>query len=88
MAHMLATLRGVKIEVIRQVLTNDAAEHAREGLYLEHLWQNADDANEVQFLFRTSDLDHAREFINRVHTQALRENPDVNLPHMTFLEET
>ena len=87
MAHMLAKLRGVKIEVIKQVLAQDAPQHAREGLYLEHLWQNADDADEVQFIFRATDLDHAKQFINRVHTQALKENPDANLPHMTFLEE-
>lgn len=87
MAHVLAKLRGVKIEVIKQVLAQDAPQHAREGLYLEHLWQNADDADEVQFIFRATDLDHAKQFINRVHTQALKENPDASLPHMTFLEE-
>jgi hypothetical protein len=87
MAHVLAKLRGVKAEVIKQVLAQDAPQHAREGLYLEHLWQNADDADEVQFIFRATDLDHAKQFINRVHTQALKENPDANLPHMTFLEE-
>jgi hypothetical protein len=87
MAHVLANLRGVKAEVIKQVLAQDAPQHAREGLYLEHLWQNVDDANEVLFLFRTTDLDHAKQFINRVHTQALKENPDANLPNMTFLEE-
>jgi len=32
MPHILATLRDVKIEVIGDVLRNDAPEHAKEGL--------------------------------------------------------
>lgn len=85
MAHLLATLRGVKLEVIKQVLENDAPAHAKEGLFLEHIWQNADVSNEVLFLFRADDLEHVRTFINRVHGQALKENPDANLPRMVYL---
>jgi len=87
MAHVLARLRGVKPEIIAAILKADASEHAKEGLYLEHLWQNADDSDEVLFLFRTSDLIHARQFIERVHKQAREENPEANLPHMTFLAD-
>ena len=71
MPHMLARLRGVKLEMIGSVLKHDKPEHAREGLYLEHLWQNDDDPEEVFFLFRTEDLNHTRQFIDRVHSQAL-----------------
>ena len=87
MAHMLAKLRGVRIEDIGKILRTDASKHAEQGLYLEHLWQNADDSEEVLFLFRTKDLSHAKIFIDKVHTQALKENPNANLPQMTFLEE-
>jgi hypothetical protein len=87
MAHMLAKLRGEKAEDIGKILKADAPQHAKEGLYLERLWQNADDINEVLFLFRIDDVGRAKQFIERVHSQALRENPNANLPHMTFLEE-
>jgi len=87
MAHILATLRGVKIEDIKQVLEADAHQHAEQGLYVEHLWENADDSDEILFLFRTDDLDQAKHFIQKTHTQAYKENPDANLPEMTFLEE-
>jgi hypothetical protein len=87
MAHMLATLRNVLIEEIGKVLYADALHHAKEGLYLEHLWQNVDDPTEVLFLFRVDDLGQAKQFIETVHSQALRENPNVNLPKITFLEE-
>jgi len=86
MAHLLARLKNVKLEIIKDILTKDAAEHAKEGLYLEHLWQNADDQNEVLFLFRTTDLNHAKQFIDRVHSQALKQDSKANLPQMTFLE--
>ena len=83
---MLAQLRNVKFDIIKEILTKDAAEHAVEGLYLEHLWQNADDPDEVLFLFRTTDMSRTKIFIDRVHSHALQQNPNANLPHITFLE--
>jgi hypothetical protein len=86
MAHMLARLRNVKLEIIKEILMRDATEHSEEGLFLEHLWQNADNQNEVLFLFHTKDLNHARQFIDRVHSQAMQQDPNANLPQMTYLE--
>ena len=51
MSHILARLKGVNIEDIKKVLKADAPQHAEQGLYLEHLWQNVDDSEEVVFLF-------------------------------------
>jgi hypothetical protein len=85
MNHMLARLRGVKIDMIEVVLRADAPRHAAEGFALDHLWQNDDDPGEVFFLFHTEDLPRARRFIDRVHAQARKENPAVNLPEITFL---
>jgi hypothetical protein len=88
MGHVLARLRGVKREVIGAVLHGDAAEHAGHGLYLEHLWQSADEPDEVVFLFRADDIAHARKYIEGLHTRARAENPRVNLPQMTYLSNT
>jgi hypothetical protein len=82
MPHILARLKGVDLEDIEKVLKADAPQHA------EHLWQNADDSEEVVFLFRIENLIKAKEFINKVHTEALAKNPQANLPYMTFLEES
>lgn len=88
MPHILARLKGVNLEDIKKVLKADGPQHAEQGLYLEHLWQNADDSEEVVFLFRIENLIKAKEFINKVHTEALAKNPQANLPYMTFLEES
>lgn len=87
MAHVLAKLRGVKVEDIKKALQADAAAHAAQGLSLEHLWQNAGDPQEVLFLFHSTDLQHARQFIEQTHAQARRADPQASLPEMTFLEE-
>ena len=87
MAHMLARLKGIKPEIIIPVLKADASHHAEQGLRLERLWQNVHDLNEVLFLFKSEDINKAKRFIERVHGEALKGNPDANLPHMTFLEE-
>jgi hypothetical protein len=85
MPHILAKLRNVKFTDIENILKADAPRHAMEGMYLEHLWQNTDFHNEVLFLFRVDDLNHAREYINKEHSRALEENPDANLPEMKYL---
>ena len=87
MAHILAKIEGVKVTDIKDQLVSDMTKHAEHGLYLKHLWQNADDKNEVFFIFRTSDLDKARKFIEEVHNQVLAEDHETILPQMTFLEE-
>lgn len=86
MDHILARIKGVKIEDIKNVLKADAPKHVEQGLVLRHLWRNADDPNEVLFIFTTTDLDHSRKFIETMHAQARKENPDANLPQMLFLK--
>ena len=87
MPHILARLEGIKPEIIKSVLKADAPQHAQQGFYLEHIWQNSDDKNEVFFLFKAKNINHAKKFIKKMHTQALKENPKANLPQMVFLEE-
>lgn len=87
MAHILSRLRNVKFDVIKDLLTEHAPIHAQYGLYMEQIWQNADDADEVIFLFRTDDLGKAKAFIQKTHAEARAEDPDANLPHMTFLQD-
>lgn len=86
MDHILARLKGAKIEDIKSVMKADAADHAKQGLVLRHIWRNADDPNEIVFIFTTTDLDSARKFIETAHEQVRRENPDANLPQMLFLK--
>ena len=87
MAHVLAKLTGAPLAAVKGQLTKDADEHATQGMYLEHVWQNADNAAEVLFLFRVKDLAHCRQRMTQAHAKALAENPDVPLPTLTFLEE-
>ena len=86
MAHMLARLKDGKIEDVKAVLEADAANHAKQGLYLEHLWRNVDES-EVLFLFRIDNPTLAKRFVRKVHAEALKQDPTVNLPLMTYLEE-
>lgn len=86
MAHVLAKLTGVKLADVKQQLEKDAADHAEQGMYLEHLWQNTEDPGEVLFLFQVKDLEHCRQLTKKVHAQARLDNPDMPLPDMTFLD--
>jgi hypothetical protein len=86
MAHVLARMSGVPSENIRRQLENDAAGHAQEGMFLEHLWRNSENPAEVLFLFRVEDLAHCRRLTIQRHAEARRQNPSVALPEMTFLD--
>ena len=41
----------------------------------------------VLFLFRIDNPILAKRFVRKVHAEALKEDPTVNLPLMTYLEE-
>jgi hypothetical protein len=86
MPHLLATLRNVPFETIKEVLENDRAFHASEEMFLEHIWQNVDDKNEVLFLFRINSIEKTKKLIDKLHTKALEQNPEANLPNMTYLQ--
>jgi hypothetical protein len=86
MAHILACLRGAPLANVKQQLEKDAVSHAAQGMVLEHLWKNAEDPEEVLFLFRVDSLEHCRQRMKKTHAQARLENPDVPLPQLTFLQ--
>jgi len=86
MDHILARIRGVKMEDVKSMLKADASKHAEQGLILRHIWRNADDPDEILFIFTTMDLNRARNSIEMLHTETLKENPNANLPQMLFLK--
>lgn len=84
MPHLLAKLKNVPFATIKAILEQDSMFHASQGMHLEQLWQNADDANEVQFLFRIESVDQTKKLIHTLHSDALAQDPCVNLPEMTY----
>jgi hypothetical protein len=86
MPHLLAKLSNVPMEFIAEILEKDKEFHASQGMYLENIWQNSDNENEVFFLFKIDSIDKTKVLINKLHAQALAENPEANLPTMIYLD--
>ena len=86
MDHILAKIRGVPFTEIQHTLKNDFLEHASQGLFLEHLWQNQEQSDEVFCLFRTIDLEKARRFIDNKRERENREPAGLRAQEMVFLE--
>ena len=86
MPHLLAKLKNVPIAVIKEILEKDKVFHAENNMFLEQLWQNADDENEVLFIFRINDIDETKALIHQLHSEALTQDPNANLPLMTYLK--
>nr|WP_315150661.1 hypothetical protein [uncultured Flavobacterium sp.] len=87
MPHLLATLRNTPFEIIKDVLEKDKAFHAVQGMYLEHLWKNVDNKDEVLFLFKIDNIENTKSLIQKLHSETLAHNPDAILPMMTYLED-
>ncbi|MCW9705663.1 hypothetical protein [Fodinibius salsisoli] len=87
MPHVLNKMTGVKFEDIQKQLNTDAASHAEHGMYLEHLWRNADEPDEIFFLFRVEDLDYCKNLMQKIYREAREKDPDIRLPDKIFLEE-
>jgi hypothetical protein len=86
MPHLLATLKNVPLEIIKDVLEKDKEFHKSQGMYLEHLWQNADVENEVLFLFQIDNIENTKTLIHKLHSETLAQNPEANLPAMIYLK--
>jgi len=86
MDHVLGKMRGVKTADVKAALTSDVAKHSKEGLVLRHVWHNADDPDETLFIFTANDLEHARAYIEKEHSEAHKENPNANLPEFIYLQ--
>ncbi|UQD57416.1 hypothetical protein [Flavobacterium sp. K5-23] len=86
MPHLLAKLSNVPIDFIAEILEKDKEYHASQGMYLENIWQNADNENEVFFMFKIDSIEKTKMLIDKLHTEALIENPEENLPTMLYLE--
>ncbi|MFV8393097.1 hypothetical protein [Flavobacterium sp. LB2P6] len=86
MPHLIAKLKNVPIAIIKEILEKDKVFHAENNMFLEHLWQNADDENEMLFLFRINDIDETKVLIHQLHADALTQDPNTNLPLMTYLK--
>lgn len=87
MAHVLAKIKGANSSEMKRKLNEDKHKHETNGLFLEHLWHNANDNDELFFLFRSDDISKAQQFIQSSHTEAYMNNLEANLPHITFLVE-
>jgi hypothetical protein len=86
MDHILVRVKGTSVSDIQSALKSDAADHAKHGLLLRHIWKNADDPDEVLFIFTAADLDGARKYIEAAHSLMQKENPDASLTQVLFLK--
>ena len=86
MSHLLSTLQNVSLDSIKDILEKDKEFHKSQGMYLEYLWQNTDKENEVLFLFKIDSVEKTKILIQKLHSEALAQNPEANLPTMTYLK--
>jgi hypothetical protein len=84
MGHILARIKGAKIEDVKSMLKADAPKHAEQGLILRHIWRNADDPEEILFIFTTPDLNRVRKSIEMMQAETLKETLCKFAPNAVF----
>lgn len=85
MAHILATLHGLEKDIVEELLHAHKYQHELDGLHLEHLWGNALDDEEVIFLFKTDNVEKAKQALNMIHRECMRHNPEIEPPEIIYL---
>ena len=86
MAHILATLHELEKDIVEAMLHSNQY-HELDWFHLEHLWGNAEDDEEVIFLFETDNLDKAHIVLDQIHQWAMRHNPDIEPPVVIYLKK-
>ena len=56
-------------------------------MFLEDIWQNTDDDNEVLFIFQINDIDETKALIHQLHSDSLTQDPNANLPETTYFKQ-
>ncbi len=64
MTHLLCRNKVKDFGNWLEVFSSHKTAHAEAGLILEHLWQAADDPNNIFYLFRVEDITKARAFLS------------------------
>jgi hypothetical protein len=85
MAHILATLHGLEKDVVEELLHDHKYQHELDCIHLEHLWGNALDDEEVIFLFKTDNVEKAKQALDKIHQECMRHNPEIEAPEIVYL---
>ena len=64
MKRMIVRNRVKDFDHWKRVFDEQAEAGCAAGLELENLWQNAEDANEVFFIFTVADVDRAMAYVS------------------------
>ena len=86
MSHILATFHGVEKDLIEDMIHDHIKKH-KHDMYVEHLWCNADNEDEVIFLFKVDDIEHARRILEKVHEESLHHTRDNTPPEIIYLKK-
>jgi len=88
MSHILGKIKGARIEDVKGAMEDDARNQSLHEMRLEHLWQNADDSDEVFFLFKTHDVDKAEKYITKIFKKESQLfEPEAKMHEIIFLED-
>ena len=86
MSHVLATFHGIEKDLIEDMIHDHIHKH-KDDIYVEHLWQNADDMDEIVFLFKVDDIDHMKQILEKVHLESIKHNPKIIPPKIIYLKK-
>ena len=87
MSHVLAILHGLEKDIVESMLHEHTKKRTLDGLHLEHIWTNAEDDDEVVFLFKTDDMKKAHLLMDMIHKESQKHNYDINPPEIIYLKK-
>jgi hypothetical protein len=85
MHHLLGRHRA-DVEAWKKVVESHKEAHLEARLHFQQVWVNADDPNEIFFMFRVEDLEKARSFLEKAGALDQEKQEGGEIPKLWFLE--
>ncbi len=87
MSHILVTLYGIEKDIVEDILHEATHKHKNEGIHLEHIWQNADNDDEVVFLFQAESKKQAESLLEKIMKKTAEYTPLLEPPKVIYLKK-
>ncbi len=84
--HYILGRHKADIQAWREAVESDKQSHLQAGLHFQQVWINAEDPNEIFFMFRLNDLEKAKSFLEKAGALDKQKQERGEIPKLWFLE--
>jgi len=86
MHYILGRHKVEDVEAWKSMMESHREGHVESGLHFQQVWSNADNPNEIFFLFRVDDLNKAKSSLKEAGALDKEKQQRGEMPELLFLD--